>query len=165
MIDSLVSNFYIPFNRSRTVHSIQQFPGQSLWLSVSHTVAEMGPMKDEEFCTVQERRCRGLSRPSLWENTALTFPVWAKKDSCLIESYTRFTGSPLSLPSSVSLGFNTATPCSLFPAGCASRPTWAPEGFRTSAHSLDSSSTWWWTRPSKRTSSPPAQSRTSTARP
>lgn len=50
-------------------------------------------------------------------------------------------------------------------AGCASRPTWAQEGFRTSARSSDSSNTWWWTRPSKRTSSLRAQWRTSTVRP
>lgn len=50
--------FQIPINLLIRAHSTQQRQGQSLWLSVSHAVAETAPAAKDDFCTVQERRCR-----------------------------------------------------------------------------------------------------------
>lgn len=122
--------FQIPINLLIGAHSTQQCQGQSLWLSVSHAVAETVPAaKEDDFCTVQERRCRGPLTVSsdFFPSHSLT-----KEDSCLIESSTRLTGSPfLSLRFTLPCSKKKTTKkikrhlplCLSSPAGCASRPT------------------------------------------
>lgn len=157
--------FLSAYNRSCTigVHCIQPLQDQSLSLSVFHTVVvRMQGQWRMMISVLYKRGAAGAPNAGTYNTD---FPGLAKENSYLIKSYTRFYRLLFPLPSVLTVSCNAATPCSFFPAGCASRPTWAPEGFRTSALSSDNSSTWWWTRPSKRTSSPPAQLRTSTARP
>lgn len=153
MIDSLVSDSYKP---SCTVHSrLYNSCRSSHFGLVSFTVVvrTRGQWR-MMICVLYKRGAAGALNAGLCGTYSTT--------TCLIESHTSFPGSPFLLT------FVLRHP-PLFslspPAGCASRPTWAPEGFRTSALNSDSSSTWWWTRPSRRTSSLRAQWRTSTARP
>lgn len=84
--------FQIPINLLMGAHSTLRCQGQSLWLSVSHAVAETVPAaKEDDFCTVQERRCRA---PLTVSSDFFPSHFLTKEDSCLIESSTRLTGSP-----------------------------------------------------------------------
>lgn len=109
------------------MHSIQQLQDQSLSLSVlpAAVVRTQGQWR-MMISVLYKRGAAGALHAGLCGTYSTDFPGLAKKDSCLVQEYTRFTGSPFSLPSGLSLSYKNSRPLFSLPSGMRKSPDVSP---------------------------------------